>query len=80
VTLEAFLAHKPVITTDDAGGPLEFVEDGINGVVCAPAPEAVASAINRLAANRARAASLGLAGFERAQSITWDGVIAKLVA
>jgi glycosyltransferase involved in cell wall biosynthesis len=28
VTLEAFLARKPVITTTDAGGPLEFVEDG----------------------------------------------------
>ena len=25
VTLESFLAHKPVITTTDAGGPLEFV-------------------------------------------------------
>ena len=80
VTLEAFLARKPVITTLDAGGPLEFVEDGVNGFVCAPAPEAVAAAINRLAADRAKAASLGLAGFERARSITWDGVIAKLVA
>ncbi len=25
VTLESFLSHKPVITTTDAGGPLEFV-------------------------------------------------------
>ena len=29
VTLESFLAHKPVITATDAGGPLEFVEDGV---------------------------------------------------
>ena len=28
VTLEAFLARKPVVTTTDAGGPLEFVEHG----------------------------------------------------
>ena len=27
VTLESFLAHKPVITTPDSGGPLEFVRD-----------------------------------------------------
>jgi len=79
VTLEAFLAAKAVITADDAGGPLEFVEDAVNGFICEPAPEAVAAAINRLAGDRAQAASLGLAGFERARTITWDGVIEKLV-
>ena len=36
VTLEAFLARKPVVTTTDAGGPLEFVEDGVTGFVCDP--------------------------------------------
>jgi len=38
VTLEAFLSRKPVITATDAGGPLEFVIDGVvpcDGV-CAP--------------------------------------------
>ncbi|MGH7488045.1 MAG: glycosyltransferase family 4 protein, partial [bacterium] len=34
VTLEAFLARKAVITTIDAGGPLEFVDDGVTGLVC----------------------------------------------
>ena len=33
VTLEAFLSHKPVVTTTDAGGPNEFVSDGVNGYV-----------------------------------------------
>ncbi len=28
VPFEAFLAEKPVVTTRDAGGPLEVVEDG----------------------------------------------------
>ena len=79
VTLEAFLASKPVITATDAGGPLEFVEDGVNGFVCEPAPEAIAAAVNRLAGARARAASLGLAGRARARAITWDEVIEKLV-
>jgi glycosyltransferase involved in cell wall biosynthesis len=79
VTLEAFLAHKPVVTTVDAGGPLEFVEDDVNGFVCEPAPEAVATAVNRLSGDRAKAARLGLAGFDRARAVTWDGVIEKLV-
>ncbi len=34
VTLESFLSHKPVITTTDAGGPLEFVEHETSGFVC----------------------------------------------
>jgi len=79
VTLEAFLAHKPVVTTTDAGGPLEFVEDGVNGIIAEPAAESVAAAIARLADDRALARSLGRAGFERAALITWDGVVERLV-
>jgi len=79
VTLESFLAHKAVVTTTDAGGPLEFVVDGMNGRVTESSPEAVASAINELASDRARAGRLGSAGFERARLVTWDGVIEKLV-
>jgi glycosyltransferase involved in cell wall biosynthesis len=79
VTLEAFLARKAVVTATDSGGPLEFVEDGVNGWVRAPAPAALADAVNALAADRARAASLGEAGYDRARTITWDGVIERLV-
>ena len=74
VTLEAFLAGKPVITTTDAGGPTEFVEDGVNGWVTAPDPAALGAAIGALEANRARAAAFGAAGQARARTITWDGV------
>ncbi len=80
VTLEAFLARKPVVTCTDSGGPNEFVVDGVNGFVCAPEPEALAAAINRLAADRTRAAAMGDAGHETASGITWDGVIEKLVS
>jgi glycosyltransferase involved in cell wall biosynthesis len=79
VTLEAFLARRPVITATDSGGPNEFVVDGVNGFVSEPDPQAFAEAINRLAADRRRAASLGEAGHARAIAITWDGVIEKLV-
>ena len=80
VTLESFLARKAVITTNDSGGPLEFVDHGVNGLVCEPAPGPVAEAINRLAADRALAASLGDAGYDRARTVTWDGVIERLLA
>ncbi len=79
VTLEAFLARKAVVTTTDAGGPLEFVEDGITGLVTDPTPEALGAAIARLAADPRTAQSLGDAGYERARAITWDGVVEKLL-
>jgi len=79
VTIEAFLAHKPVVTTTDAGGPNEFVVDGVNGFVCEPDPAAIGEAIGRLHDDRSRAASLGDAGYERARHITWTGVIERLV-
>jgi hypothetical protein len=79
VTLEAFLSRKPVVTATDSGGPNEFVVDGVNGFSVAPEPEAIAGAINVLARDRGRAAAMGDAGFDRARTITWDGVIEKLV-
>lgn len=79
VTLEAFLARKPVVTATDSGGPNEFVVEGVNGFVRPPDADAFAGAINALAADRRRTAAMGEAGGERARTITWDGVIEKLV-
>ena len=78
VTLEAFLARNPVITCVDSGGPNEFVINDVNGFVCAPDPDALASAVNRLADDPAKAATLGDAGHDVAAKITWEGVIEKL--
>ena len=80
VTLEAFLSRKPVVTALDSGGPNEFVVDGVNGFVRAPEPEAFADAINLLARDPGRAASMGDTGYERGRTITWDGVIEKLLS
>jgi glycosyltransferase involved in cell wall biosynthesis len=80
VTLESFLARKPVITCADSGGVLEFVETDVNGFVLDPDPAAIGDAISRLHRNRALAQSLGDAGYDRARTITWDGVVEKLVA
>jgi glycosyltransferase involved in cell wall biosynthesis len=79
VTLEAFLSAKPVITATDSGGVLEFVEDGVNGCITDPSPEALAAAMAALDDNRSRTASLGEAGMARARQVTWDGVVERLV-
>jgi glycosyltransferase involved in cell wall biosynthesis len=79
VTLEAFLSGKPVITATDSGGTLEFVTDGVTGFVCEPEPSALGAAMQRLAGDKALAATLGDAGYHRARTITWEGVIDRLL-
>ena len=48
VTVESFLSRKPVVTSVDAGGPLEFVEDGVNGFVVPPEAGPLGEAVDRL--------------------------------
>ena len=79
VTLESFLSAKPVVTTADSGGPLEFVVDGENGLVCEPVAEHIGAAFARLATDRHLARSLGEAGRDRARTITWTGVVERLL-
>lgn len=78
VTLEAFQSGKPVVTTSDAGGPLEFVRHGETGLVTAPEPAAVAAAIARLVAHPAESEAMGTAGRASVRDLSWDAVIAAL--
>ena len=79
VTVEAFLSSKPVLTTTDAGGPLEFVSDGENGFVSAPDADALADGMRRvLALPEGRVRAMGEAGRERVRDISWDRVIDRL--
>lgn len=80
VTLQAFRAGKPVITAADAGGVLEWVEDGVNGFVTDGSPAAIADAIDRLADDPALAEKLGAAGRERVAGLSWGPVVARLTA
>jgi glycosyltransferase involved in cell wall biosynthesis len=80
VTLEAFLSGKPVITSLDSGGPLEFVEDGRTGVVIQFADEKeMAAKSEELFFNKDRCRGLGQAGLEKVKDINWDTVIQTLV-
>jgi len=79
VTVEAFLSGKPVITTTDAGGPLEFVTHGETGHVAAPDPDSVAASIDALwQLPESRLEEMGRAGRARVAGITWDRVIDRL--
>ncbi len=78
-TVQALAAARPVVTTDDAGGVLEFVEDGANGFVVAPEPQAIAGRLDALHADAGLAARLGAAGPPRIAEITWERVVDALV-
>lgn len=80
IPLEAFLSGKPVITTEDAGGPLEFVRNGETGLVVAPRPEALGVAL-RLAWPRVDTLeAMGQAGRRRAALLNWDEPIHRLLS
>ncbi len=76
VPYEAFLSDKPVITTTDAGGPLDIVRDGETGRVVAPQAEALARA---LTFSEDEARTLGRAGHEVARDVTWSRCVERLL-
>ncbi len=79
VTLEAMLAHKPVITCADSGGPLEFVVNRETGLVCEPTPQAMAVAMDELWEDRGGARGWGEAGRQRYTDlrIDWSAVLER---
>jgi glycosyltransferase involved in cell wall biosynthesis len=82
VTLEAMLASKPVVTCSDSGGPLEFVQHGVTGLITEPTPESLASAFDEIWQDRTQARHWGRAGrshYDRL-GITWPNVIHRLLS
>ena len=81
-SLEAAHAHKAVLTTDDSGGVLELVTNGVNGWVMPPEPIALAEAMDRLFVDRAKTARMGEANNRRIRElrIDWDTVVELLTS
>jgi glycosyltransferase involved in cell wall biosynthesis len=77
---ESFLSEKPVITTTDAGGPLDVVFDRRTGLVVAPEAADVARAAAWLREHPAEAAAFGHAGKALAEEVTWERAIARLLS
>ncbi|MGH9366757.1 MAG: glycosyltransferase family 4 protein [Thermoanaerobaculia bacterium] len=80
VPLEAFLSGKPVLTTEDAGGPLEFVRDGDTGIVVPARPEAIGAALEIAWHNPEALARMGEKGKRRAAALDWDRTIRTLLS
>lgn len=81
VTIESFRSKKSVITSNDSGGPLEFVDNGISGFITANDPIEIAEKIDILYNDRGLAEKMGNAGYKKIDKLdmTWDNVIKKLV-
>jgi glycosyltransferase involved in cell wall biosynthesis len=80
ITLEAFLSEKPVITCFDSGGPLEFVKDGINGIVLPTTDEKeIAPIIESLFFDTEKCREFGRQGYQEVKKINWDQVIETLI-
>lgn len=81
VTLEALAAERPVVTTSDSGGPLELVRDGENGLIVEPDPRSIATVLDGLAEDRARAENLGMGARTTVQEKVpaWPEVVSRLL-
>jgi len=80
VTVEAFASRKAVITCTDSGGPAELVRHDENGKLCAPRPDALASALRELMDDVRQAERLGSAGLQTVSTMTWDRAVKRLLA
>jgi glycosyltransferase involved in cell wall biosynthesis len=80
-SLEGSHASKAILTTTDSGGVTELVVDSVNGYVCAPHPQALGEAMDRLFRDRSRTSAMGRAAYQRVLDlgITWDNVVQKLL-
>jgi glycosyltransferase involved in cell wall biosynthesis len=79
-TVEAMRSQKPVLTMNDSGEVLQFVEDGVTGyVVPARDPATLAQRIDQLYLDRDQAERIGSAGEKRVEGITWDATIRRLL-
>lgn len=76
--VEALMAGKPVLTTTDSGGVLEFVREGVNGAVVAPDAESLARALDAWWRAPADATRLGAIGPEAVATINWETVVREL--
>lgn len=79
VTVEGMASAKPVITTFDSGGPLEFVSDLKTGFIVDPDPKHIADKINFFVEHVEEARKMGLLANEKVKNISWKNFAAKLI-
>ncbi len=82
VTLEGMLAGKPVIVARDGGGARELIDDGLDGLIVEPEPQAISEALDALYTDRDRARTIGERAREKLLSLnlSWQNVVEKLIS
>jgi glycosyltransferase involved in cell wall biosynthesis len=78
ITLESLLSQKPVITCNDSGGVLEFVEDKKSAYVSHANAQVIGTNIDKLFDNKGKCKEMGVYGYNKIKEICWDDVIAEL--
>lgn len=79
-TVEAFLAHKPVITCNDSGEVQLFVKDTGAGYISIPEASHIAENLYRIYAHsESELKEIAYPGYKLAKTITWDKVMDELV-
>lgn len=78
ITLEALLSKKPIITCNDSGGVLEFVENERSAYVVDADSSIISDKINKLFKNKVLCKEMGQYGYDKVKDISWDDVIDKL--
>jgi glycosyltransferase involved in cell wall biosynthesis len=81
-SLEGAHSGKPLLTTTDSGGVLEFVVHERNGLICDPNAKAIAESLDLLYSDRKLAEDLGCEANKTVEKlgINWDNVINHLLA
>lgn len=80
-SLEASHSGKAIVTASDSGGALEFVRDGVEGLVSAPNPQALAAAFDRLYEDRRATEQMGARSSRRRDElgISWSQTLPRLL-
>jgi Glycosyltransferase len=79
ITIEGMMSHKPVITSIDSGGSLEFVENYETGFAVSPDPEKIAEKINYIVENKDKAIIMGGTAYKKVEPINWGNVVSRLL-
>ena len=81
-SVEASLASKSVLTVTDSGGVPELVQDGLNGFITSPEPQALAEAMDILYGDRKKAEWMGENARNRLAelNLSWEHVLRRLLA
>lgn len=79
-TVEALMSARPVITTDDAGGVLEFIENEHDGWVTRADENEIAQSLAQAFENAEMCRTRGERGRELVREISWQRVVEVLTA